>query len=210
MNFNLIKLFILLIPISLSACATADYTQLELERPVRILVIPPDNRTPELMGTYTFLSTISKPLAEKGYYVYPVDVVDQYFKANGVSIAQEMNEVSIEKLNQIFSPDAILYTQLDYFGQKFAILSSFGLIQGEMSLISAKTSKLLWKQKINFSEQQQNSSGNLFADAIGAVFTQAIAGISDVKFFNLSSSANAIAINSQGTGLLPGPLASIK
>ena len=103
----------LLLPVFLFACASTDYSQLQSERPVRILVVPPDNQTPELMGTYTFLSTISKPLAEKGYYVYPVDVVDQYFKANGVALAQEMNLVPMEKINEQFAPDAVLYTRLD-------------------------------------------------------------------------------------------------
>jgi hypothetical protein len=198
----------LLLPAFLFGCASTDYSQLQLERPVRILVIPPDNQTPELLGTYTFLSTISKPLAEKGYYVYPVDVIDQYFKANGVAIAQEMNLVSMEKLNEQFSPDAVLYTRLDYFGQKFAIFSSVGLIKGEMRLVSAKTGKLLWKQPIQFSEQQQNSSGNPLADIVGAVIVQAVSGLTETKFFNLSSAANANAINNPASGLLEGPLIS--
>ena len=196
----------LMLPVFLFGCASTDYSQLQSERPVRILVVPPDNQTPELMGTYTFLSTISKPLAEKGYYVYPVDVVDQYFKANGVAIAQEMNLVPIEKINEQFAPDAVLYTRLDYFGQKFAIFASFGLIQGEMRLVSAKTGKLLWKHPIQFSEQQQNSSGNPLADLFGAVIGQALAGLADSKFFNLSSAANANAINNPASGLLQGPL----
>ena len=94
----------------ISGCASTptDYSALQSERPIRILVIPPDNQTPELKDTYTYLSTITKPLAERGYYVYPVDVVDQYFKSNGVSLAQEMNRVPIARLNERFSPDAIL------------------------------------------------------------------------------------------------------
>jgi len=190
----------------LSGCASTptDYSALQSERPVRILVIPPDNQTPELKGTYTFVSTITKPLAEKGYYVYPVDVVDQYFKSNGVVLAQEMNRVPVAKLNEQFSPDAILYTRLDYLGQKFAIFQSYGLIQGEMKLVSAKTERVLWAQKIFLSDQQQQSGSNPMESLVGAVIGQMLSSIDDSKFFNLSSMANALAINAKGSGLLPG------
>jgi len=192
----------------ISGCASTptDYSALQSERPIRILVIPPDNQTPELKGTYTYLSTITKPLAERGYYVYPVDVVDQYFKSNGVSLAQEMNRVPIARLNEQFSPDAILYTRLDYFGQKFAILQSYGLIQGEMKLVSAKTERVLWTQRIFFSDQQQQSGANPLASLVGAVIGQALSSIDDSKFFNLSSAANALALNASGSGLLTGDM----
>ncbi|MDC3401862.1 DUF799 domain-containing protein [Alphaproteobacteria bacterium] len=192
----------------ISGCASTptDYSALQSERPIRILVIPPDNQTPELKGTYTYLSTITKPLAERGYYVYPVDVVDQYFKSNGVSLAQEMNRVPIARLNEQFSPDAILYTRLDYFGQKFAILQSYGLIQGEMKLVSAKTERVLWTQRIFFSDQQQQSGANPLASLVGAVIGQVLSSIDDSKFFNLSSAANALALNASGSGLLTGDM----
>lgn len=192
----------------ISGCASTptDYSALQSERPIRILVIPPDNQTPELKGTYTYLSTITKPLAERGYYVYPVDVVDQYFKSNGVSLAQEMNRAPIARLNEQFSPDAILYTRLDYFGQKFAILQSYGLIQGEMKLVSAKTERVLWTQRIFFSDQQQQSGANPLASLVGAVIGQVLSSIDDSKFFNLSSAANALALNASGSGLLTGDM----
>ena len=91
---------------------------------------------------------------------------------------------------------------------KLCLGSSVGLIQGEMRLVSAKTGKLLWKQPIKFNEQQQNSSGNPLADIVGAVIVQALSGLTESKFFNLSSAANASAINNPASGLLEGPLLS--
>jgi hypothetical protein len=39
---------------------------------------------------------------------------------------------------------------------------------------------------------------------VGAVIGQMLSSIDDSKFFNLSSMANALAINAKGSGLLPG------
>ena len=66
--------WILLVPILvllLSGCVNRtpyDYTALNNSKPRSIVVIPPNNNTVEVNAQYIFLSTISKPLAEKGYY----------------------------------------------------------------------------------------------------------------------------------------------
>lgn len=186
----------------LFACATPpDYTLLRNENPIKILVMPPDNQSPELRGTYTFLSTITKPLAEKGYYVYPVDVVDQYFKTNGISLAEEMNLVPLKKLNEQFAPDAILYTRIDYFGQKFMLISSATIIQGELTLVSAKTGEVLWKQPLFYS----NDSGQ--QNVLAAIIVQAItSALGEGRYFGVSSIANETAINNATTGLLTGAM----
>ena len=167
--------------------------------PVKILVIPPLNLSPELQGTYTFLSTVTKPLAEKGYYVYPVAIVDAYFKLNGVPSANDMNQVDITKLNEQFSPDAILYTQLDYFGQRFAIFSSYAQIAGSLRLIDAKTGQELWSSELYIDDEQKTtSSGGLTGKFFAAVIEQAIESTAfESKFFYLSSEAINNAINSE-------------
>ncbi len=59
-----------------------DYSALENSRPRSILVIPPLNNSVEVNAPYVFLSTITAPLAEKGYYVFPVAVIDRFLKEN--------------------------------------------------------------------------------------------------------------------------------
>jgi hypothetical protein len=45
-----------------------------------------------------YLSTLTKPLAEKGYYVLPVAVIDQFLKENGLPTPAEMNGIPLEKI----------------------------------------------------------------------------------------------------------------
>ena len=72
-----------------SGCATTvepyDYTALKESAPRSILVIPPMNNSVEVTAPYSFLSTITAPLAESGYYVYPVSVIDSFLKENGLA-----------------------------------------------------------------------------------------------------------------------------
>ncbi len=179
-----------------------DYTLLRQVRPTSILVIPPDNRSPELLGTYMFVSTISKPLSEKGYYVYPVGVVDAYFKANGVETADEMNRVPLEKLKEQFSPDAVLYTRIDYFGQKYAIIQSYGLIEGEMKLVDPDSGKTLWQHTLHFNENQNKQSGSSgMSSMIEAFVGQIVASLDDDRFFDFSAHAINVAVNSRNAGL---------
>ncbi len=196
--------------ITLVACAEPmRFEALEQVNPVRILVLPPQNNSPEIEGTYTFLSTISKPLGERGYYVYPVGVVDSYIKANGVTLPQEMNQIPLDKLNAQFAPDAILYTDIDYFGQKFALIDSYAYIDANLELVDAATGNTLWQKHMVYDERenrQQQGDGGALGQIIGAVLVQMIASAMDDKFFNTSSMANMTALNDPINGLPVGPL----
>ena len=46
--------------------------------------VTPLNASPDVKATYSYLSTVTRPLAERGYYVFPVAVVDQVLKDNGL------------------------------------------------------------------------------------------------------------------------------
>ena len=86
-----------LLSLFLVGCATTpssyNYDALLAAKPRSILVIPPKNSSLEVNAPYVFLSTISKPLGEKGYYVFPVAVIETFLKENGLPTPEEMNLV---------------------------------------------------------------------------------------------------------------------
>ena len=87
---------ILLLAVVAGGCANVpryDYTVFWEHPPRSILVLPPLNQSNSVEATYGYLSTVTQPLADRGYYVFPVEVVDQLFKANGMPTAGEMHEV---------------------------------------------------------------------------------------------------------------------
>jgi len=68
--------------------------------PRSILILPPLNESTALEGTYGYLSTVTQPVAEHGYYVFPVEVVDRFLKENGMPTAGEMHQVPLNRVRK--------------------------------------------------------------------------------------------------------------
>lgn len=103
-----------------------DYANYRAHPPRSILVIPPLNESTAVQGTYSYLSTVSRPVAELGYYVFPVAVVDQFLKENGMPTAGEMHQVPPEKVREILGADAVMYVTLEQYGSKYQVINSHG------------------------------------------------------------------------------------
>jgi len=203
---KVVKLIVLLSISVLTACATKpyDYTALKQSKPTSILVIPPNNQTVEVNAPYVFLSTITQPLAEKGYYVYPVSVIDNFMKENGLPTPAEMNAVPLDKLTEIIGPDAVLYTEILEWGQKYQLLSSKSVVSAKMKLVDAKTGVLLWNGFAYAEQASGDGGGGIAGVLLSAVVEQVVGSIVD-RTPQLSRLANNNAIDNRYRGLLDGP-----
>ena len=76
--------------------ADVDYSAFRQHQPKSILVLPPLNNTSDLRATYSVMASTTLPLAEAGYYVFPVALVDQTFKENGLVNPGEMHQAPPE------------------------------------------------------------------------------------------------------------------
>jgi hypothetical protein len=190
----------------LSGCQTQkpyDYTNFRAHPPRSILVVPPLNETTELAGTYSYLSTVSRPIAERGYYVFPVAVVDQFLKDNGMPTSGEMNQVPPHKVGEITGADAVLFIDLKQYGSKYVVLNSVTTVEVLAKLVDTRTESVLWEGR-GFAQQSGSGSGNIFADLIAAAISQAINKKTDTAH-NVSRIANASLFFPEGTGLPYGP-----
>jgi hypothetical protein len=188
----------------LAGCATKpyDYTNYRAHPPRSILVLPPLNESTDVGGTYGYLSTVTMPLAELGYYVFPVAVVDQFFKENGMPTAGEMHQAPLEKIRQIFGVDAVLYVTLKQYGTKYQIINGTTIVTAEARLVDTATGTLLWQGSL-MAQDNSGGSGNILGDLIAAAVEQAINKSSD-HAHAVSRLANAqLAIKDHG--LLYGP-----
>jgi hypothetical protein len=190
----------------LAGCATPtpyDYTNYRLHPPRSILVLPPLNESTAVRGTYSYLSTVTFPLAELGYYVFPVAVVDQFLKENGMPTAGEMHQVPLNKVAEIIGADAVLYVTLQQYGSKYQVINSATIVQVKARLVDTKTGLLLW-EGVGMAQQNSGGSGNLFADLIAAAITQAINSGTDAAH-DTCRPANMNLFYTKNYGLLYGP-----
>ncbi|MES1945717.1 hypothetical protein C84B14_00170 [Salinisphaera sp. C84B14] len=190
-----------------TGCATSpgyDYSAYRADPPRSILVLPPINNSVEVNAPYVYLSTVTRPLAEAGYYVYPVAVVDAFMKENGLSEPAEMQSVPLNKIDEVIGPDAVLYATIEDWGQKFHVLSSDTTVDVSLRLIDTQTGTLLWDGKARAIEGSNNNQGGLLAAVIVAVVEQIVDTSAD-RTREVSRMANVNMVADQSDGLPLGP-----
>src|ERR1700761_537574 len=67
--------------------AAKDYAAFRAHDPHSILIVPVLNNTTSLTAQDYFLSTVSAPFAERGYYVFPAHMVKSVLEKDGLSDA---------------------------------------------------------------------------------------------------------------------------
>jgi hypothetical protein len=190
-----------------AGCKTApyDYTAFHEHVPRSILVLPPINESTAVEGTFGYLSTVSKPLAELGYYVFPVGVIDELMRENGLPTAAEMHDVPLDKLREVTGADAVLYIVLHQYGSKFLLVSSQTKVNVTARLVDTATGTLLW-DGMGFGTKDSNSAvGGLLTSVVSAAIAQAMNTKSDPAH-GVSRSANKMLFGMPGRKLPRGPL----
>jgi hypothetical protein len=182
-----------------------DYSAFRLHPPKSILVLPPLNNTSDLRATYSVMSSATLPLAEAGYYVFPVALVDQTFKENGLQNPGEMHQASPKKLNEIFGADAALYITVTNYGVSSALLGGDVFVTVKASLVDTRSGTTLWAGNATASdaEGKQNQNG-LVGLLIQGVINQVANSVSDPGY-RIGRIANQRLLNTGNRGLLPGP-----
>lgn len=195
----------------LTGCATPpppfDYTAFQKSKPVTLLVLPPLNDSPEVKATPGVWAHSTRPLAEAGYYVLPVAVVDETFKQNGIQTAAQAHEISPAKLREVFGADAAVYIKVTRYGTSFKIIDSETRVDVEGRIVDLRTGDVLWTGTgfASSSEQSQQSQGGLVGMLIAAAVKQIIGTASDASF-NYAGTAQARLLGAPRlNGVLPGP-----
>ncbi|MEY8212446.1 MAG: DUF799 family lipoprotein [Colwellia sp.] len=190
-----------------AGCATVptDYSAFKKSQPRSILIIPPNNNSLEVNAPYIYLSTLSRPLAEKGYYVFPVSVIDHFLKENGLPTPAEMNGISLEKISEHIGADAVLYISITDWGQKFLIIESKTVVEAKLKLVDVKTGVTLWQSTALAQKSSGDGGGGLAGALVGAIVTQILASTISDPTPSLARQANNVAINSERHGLPNGP-----
>lgn len=188
-----------------SGCATPkDYTAFRAHHPRSILVLPPMNESTYVNATYSVLSTVTKPLAEMGYYVFPVAVIDMLLKENGLPTPGEMNQIPLRKIDEIIGADAVLYMTINEYGTKYAVLDSSTIVNLTARLVDVQTGNLLWNGHVDIRTSSSGGSNSLVGMLVSATLNQIVASGTD-EAHDLSSQANLQLFTTRNRGLLYGP-----
>ncbi|WP_395068237.1 DUF799 domain-containing protein [Paraburkholderia silvatlantica] len=165
----------------LAACAQpvkhVDYTAFRNSRPHSILVLPPENETTSVLATNSMLSQMTMPLAEAGYYVVPVAVMDETFRQNGLTVPADIQATSPAKLRDIFGADAALYSKITQFGTTYQVVDSATVVTASARLVDLKTGDVLWQGRATANSNEGNNYGG--GSLIGMLVTAAVKQIAN-------------------------------
>lgn len=185
----------------------ADYSAYRQHMPKSILVLPPVNDSPDIKASHSVLAGVTVPIAEAGYYVFPVALVEQTFKENGLSNPAEIHQVPTQKLQEIFGADAALYINVTEYGSKYQVLQSTTTVAANAKLIDLKTGTPLWQgtQRLNVVDSNDHGAG-LIGLLVNAAITQISNNLSDKAYpvASLVSSQMLSPTANPATGLLHG------
>ena len=205
------RLALILIAVGLAACAsqqpTYDDSAFKQADPTSILILPPVNNTPEIIAPYSVMAQAATPVAESGFYVFPVALVDQTFKNNGLTVAQEIQNVPLAKLREIFGADAALYMTIERYGTSYAVVSSETRVTVSARLIDLRSGQKLWQGAATASsaENQASVNNSLVGMLIQAAVSQVFETVTD-RGFDISALATSRLLSAKNKqGLRYGP-----
>lgn len=206
-----IKRFALIALLMLTGCAqqkSFDYSAFRASKPKSILVLPPVNLSPDIKATHSILSTATLPLAEAGYYVLPVAVVEETFAQNGLTNANDIRTVSAQHLHKVFGADAVLYLDVKEYGTSYRIVDSETRVVVSANLVDLRSGKQLWSGSASASSSENSGSNNssILGILLGAAVSQIANTISD-KGFDIGAVANSRLLSATGKNgdILYGP-----
>jgi len=202
--------FVSLVAILSTGCATQkpyDYSVFRAAHPASILIMPPKNNSLDVTASYAMLAQMTYPLAEAGYYVVPVALMDMAFKENGVSSGAEAQAIAPAKLREIFGADAALYTEITEYGVSYKIISSETAVAANARLVDLRTGAILWsgKARASSAENQGGNNGGLAGLLIKAIADQVVNNLVDHTYTYAGITSQRLLTAGANGQLLYGP-----
>jgi hypothetical protein len=201
---KLFALFALLVCSCQSAPPAAeDWTPFYEHQPTSILVLPVINETSAADAPIAFSSTITHPLIDRGYYVFPVQPTLAILEANGIYEGGQLESVEPQKFFEILGADALLYVTLHTWDTNFAVFASSVEVALSYRMVDARTGEVIWEnaERQVMSSNPNSGGGDPLASLIAAVIESAItAATTDYAPLARAANTQALAV------LPPGPL----
>ena len=198
---------IILFSIIGAGCATLppkDYTDFNAANLRSILVVPVVNNSVDVTAPDYFLSTVSIPVAEVGYYVFPVNLIKRTLEDDGLSDANLVHAASATKLCELFGADAVLYIIIERWDAQYLVFTTTTTVELTYILKSGVSGDVLWQDKQTRAYSPQSTGGHPIV-MLASMLINAIVAKAAPNYMPLAHQANAIAFQYPGAGFPYGP-----
>jgi len=160
-------LLILLSGCSVNHRTKADYYPLMYsQRPLTILILPPENYSTAPEAKEYFMSTLSETSSQTGYYILPLEVTTSFLKSEGLYDSEIISESVLPQFKEYFGADAVLITKITEWDKGYLGLSGNVAVSLEFYLKSTTTSEVLWNSQSRVEMDTSSDSDNFLGQII--------------------------------------------
>ncbi len=143
------KIIILILSlIIINGCAIITkgeaFPKMYKEKPVSILVLPPINESTAADAKEYYSTTIAEPLSFVGYYVFPIEIVNEVLKQEGIYDTELIVDLDPSKFKEYFGADAVLFTKIIAWNTSYYVMGGNVKVHIAFDLVSTKTGETLW------------------------------------------------------------------
>jgi len=196
------NLGLILIILSLSACApTQQMTKNEAfpkayqQQPLSIIVLPPMNESTAADAKEYYSTTIAEPLSLSGYYVYPLEVVSDILKNEGLYDTETLLSIPPQKFKEYFGADAVLYVRILKWDTAYYVIGGNVTVRVAMLLKSTMSGDEIWKYEGTMVlDTSGNTGGAGGAGALVAIIVTTAIKTAMADYVPVAKQANALAI----------------
>lgn len=158
------------------------------KRPVSILVMPALNESTAADAADLYGVTIAEPLSLAGYYVYPLEIVTQILRNEGIADTTLIRDLPASAFKTGFGADAVLFVTISGWDKNYLIVASSVSVGLEFVMKSTTTNEPLWNYSTVAEVSASGSSGNFLADIVSTAISTAITKNVDVaKLANMQA-----------------------
>ncbi len=147
------------------------YAKMYEEKPVSILVMPPINNTSNVDAKDLLYTSISRNLAEAGYYVISPMMAMDVFKNESAYDAEYFISSSLNKFKEYFGVDAVIFAIIDKWAKEgFQVHTVINYV-----IKSTTTNEILFERSCDMTlNLMKNSGTNGLAGLLADVIVSAI------------------------------------
>ena len=197
---------VLLVLVALTGCATKkSYTAYFAHEPRSILIVPALNETSAVDAEPVYMTTVSRPLAERGFYVFPVYLTELLLRDLGLPEAGLVHELPLDRFREHFGADAVLFVTIKDWSNKYVVFQSSTIVTVSFVLKDTRSGTVMWESMQSAARNSGGGGGSLLGMLITAAVTYAVNQMTDIDYRPLAQRANTQAFVMPGAGLPAGP-----
>jgi len=121
------------------------YPKMYEEKPLSIVILPPINMSTAADAKEYYSTTIAEPFAESGFYIYPIEVVADIFKYEGIYDSGNIENISPAKFKEYFGADAVCYIRILKWDTSYFVIGGSITVSFSFKVVSTKSGNTLWE-----------------------------------------------------------------